>query len=318
MAVMSDPLVSVVLPTRDRQHLVVGAVRSVLGQTYDNLELFVVDDGSSVPVTLPADVGEDPRVTLIRIDHSVGAGIARDRAIARARGEFLAFCDDDDEWLPSKTSEQLAVLLADPDVVAVESGFEMRNGARVVFRYLPARRDAFLTLMTRPIMAPSAVMTRTAAVLDAGGFGSLERSHDWDLWLRMTEGRRVVALPIYHVLRRDHPPVPYRLHYEQQLTILEQRIVPLLRTLPIGDRDRILAHHLSVMGSYAAAGGQRRLARRLLIEAWRNHPSDPRPLARLMRTVIGERAWGIVVAFGRSVERAFKRIVGQDPHLVRF
>lgn len=311
-------LVSVIIPTRDRPLLATCAVRSVLAQTYPRLEVFLVDDGSESPVVLPADIADDRRLSLIRLDRSIGVGLARDLAIEQSRGELLAFCDDDDEWLPRKTEEQVTELIAHPEAVAVESGYEMRDGDRVVSRYLPAQRDAFRTLLLRPIMAPTVVMTRTAAVIEAGGFGQLSRTQDWDLWLRMTPGRSVIALPRYHAIRRDHPPVSSRIHYVEHRGIVDTRVKPALEELPPAERARILAYHDGVLGSYAAGAGSRRLARRHFLKAWRQQPSNVAPLIRIWRTVLGEMAWRAMVDATLVSRRSIRRLMGRDPFLQRF
>ncbi len=316
---MTDrPLVSVVVPTRDRQDLVPHAVRSVLGQTYPHLEVFVVDDGSSPAVQLPADIARDARITFVRLDEPAGSGPARDHAIERATGDLLAFCDDDDEWLPRKTEDQIAVLLADDRAVAVESGYEMQDGARLVYRYLPAHRDAYRTLLQRPIMAPTVVMARTRSVIEAGGFGRLERHHDWDLWIRMTKRRRVIALPRVHAVRRDHPELAFDLQLEFHQSFYEERIVPALDALPRSERARIEAHHLGVMGSYAAGAGSDERARALMLAGWKRRPTDVASLFRLTRTVIGERAWSVLIGGVHGLIRSGRRMTGRDPYLHRF
>src|SRR5262245_46065882 len=99
--------VSVVIPTYNRATLVVRAVRSVLSQTFPDLEVLVVDDASSEDVFDAVMRFGDPRVRYWR--HAVNRGVAaaRNTAMAHASGEFIAFLDDDDEWLPDKLMTQL-------------------------------------------------------------------------------------------------------------------------------------------------------------------------------------------------------------------
>src|SRR5204862_575845 len=101
-----EPLVSVILPTRNRPHSLETALRSALAQHYDNIEVWVVDDGSEPPVILAAEFMEDTRVHLLRLDRAGGPAVARNLAVEHCRGELLAFLDDDDEWLPDKTTRQ--------------------------------------------------------------------------------------------------------------------------------------------------------------------------------------------------------------------
>ncbi len=99
------PLVSVVVPTHNRARLLRRTLRSILAQHMVDLEVVVIDDGST------DDTGDvaatDPRVLVIRNRESAGVSAARNRGIAAARGEWIAFCDDDDLWSPDKLNRQL-------------------------------------------------------------------------------------------------------------------------------------------------------------------------------------------------------------------
>jgi len=99
--------VSVVIPTRRRPHLILRAVKSALAQTYDNIEVIVVLDGPD-ETTLPA-LGEcrDPRVRARTLPEHVGPSEARNAGVREAEGPWIAFLDDDDEWLPLKLEKQV-------------------------------------------------------------------------------------------------------------------------------------------------------------------------------------------------------------------
>lgn len=103
-------LVSVVIPTYNRAHLIRRAVASALAQTHGELEILVVDDGSQdETAAIVAAIG-DPRVHFIQRERNGGASACRNTGIARATGDFVAFLDSDDEWLPTLVEHQLAVL----------------------------------------------------------------------------------------------------------------------------------------------------------------------------------------------------------------
>jgi len=105
-----QPLVSVIIPTYGRDEKLVEAVRSVIEQTYDNIELFVVDDASPEPVeehlsSVPLESLTAVRV--IRHDENRGANTARNSGIDAANGKYVAFLDDDDRWVETKLSRQV-------------------------------------------------------------------------------------------------------------------------------------------------------------------------------------------------------------------
>ena len=111
-------LISVVVPTYDRSERMLGAaIDSILGQNVPSLELIVVDDGSAEPAApLVHSYGEQ---LLVHRQTNGGIGSARNAGIALAKGEFLAFLDSDDVWMPNKLTTQLAALSEDPELDAV-------------------------------------------------------------------------------------------------------------------------------------------------------------------------------------------------------
>jgi glycosyltransferase involved in cell wall biosynthesis len=98
----SRPIVSIVLPTYQREALIGRSIRSVLQQTYDEFELIVVDDGSTDATAEQVARLGDSRIRYIRLENNGGAAAARNAGIAHAAADFLAFQDSDDEWLPDK------------------------------------------------------------------------------------------------------------------------------------------------------------------------------------------------------------------------
>ncbi len=118
-------LVSVVIPTFNRASMVGEAIESALRQTYQRLEVIVVDDGSEDDT--PAVLARfSDRIRVIR-QSNAGAGVARNRAIDAARGDLIAFLDSDDEWLDFKLELQVAVLQAMPDIDFLFTEFRVRR-----------------------------------------------------------------------------------------------------------------------------------------------------------------------------------------------
>ena len=107
-------MVSVIIPTYKRQDFTARAVRSVLAQTYRDLEVLVVDDCSPEPITAAA-LGNDPCLRVIRHETNRGVGAARNTGVEAARGDVVAFLDSDDYWLPEKLQQQMAIYERQPD-----------------------------------------------------------------------------------------------------------------------------------------------------------------------------------------------------------
>lgn len=211
---MSRPSISVVIPTFNRASLLREAIESVLGQTYPELEVVVVNHGSTdatpdvlasfggsvVGLRLPADPGGCPAV-------------ARNAGLREARGELVAFLDDDDLWEPDKIGRQLQALSSFPEVVLVSSDAEQidENGVDLGVRYLAhaagAEGDAFERLVEDNVVIASSVLARRAALLEMGGFSedpALRAVEDYHLWLRLAARHPFAFIP--------EPLVRYRVH----------------------------------------------------------------------------------------------------------
>ncbi|HEX4773754.1 MAG TPA: glycosyltransferase family 2 protein [Bryobacteraceae bacterium] len=126
--------VSVVIPTRSRPDLVRRAIESVLEQTLTNFEVVVIVDGPDPITVATLQKLNDPRVRCIELERNVGGAEARNVGIRESRGEWIAFLDDDDEWLPTKLEAQLRVTesLADPRVVIASQYFEQTENDRFI------------------------------------------------------------------------------------------------------------------------------------------------------------------------------------------
>src|SRR5262249_32788271 len=107
MSTEAAPLVSIVIPTRNRPGLVTRAVRSALDQTFSAIEVIVVLDGPDEKTIRALAEVEDRRLCLVILTQSVGAQEARNAGVRKARGQWVAFLDDDDEWLPLKLERQI-------------------------------------------------------------------------------------------------------------------------------------------------------------------------------------------------------------------
>ena len=115
------PLVSAIIPTRDRPALLACAMRSAMRQTWPNLELIVVVDGPDPATAAYLETCNDPRLRVVFLDEQRGGSDARNAGVRAACGEWIAFLDDDDEWLPEKLAHQMRAAHAMPDWFPVVS-----------------------------------------------------------------------------------------------------------------------------------------------------------------------------------------------------
>lgn len=130
-----EPDISVILPTYNRTTTLAAAMTSVLGQSYGDLELIVVDDASSDDVEAVVTGFSDARIRYIRRGKNGGAAAARNTGLSAARGRLIAFQDSDDLWLPGKLERQLAFFDTLSDHVRVVIGGKIVYGRDPHFRY---------------------------------------------------------------------------------------------------------------------------------------------------------------------------------------
>lgn len=205
------PLVSIVLPTANRRERLGAALSSALAQTYDHLEVIVVDDASASAVDDIVEAVADPRARLIRRSVNGGAAAARNTGLKEARGDLIAFIDDDDRWDPVKVARQVAFLDAHPDmgVVTCDYRIERDTGGSTPLLFRGASRvDADQMLWANFVGSFSFVMVRRRLVepeltIDET-FASAE---DWDLWLRCSRLAPVgrVNEPLVAYVSHDGP-----------------------------------------------------------------------------------------------------------------
>jgi glycosyltransferase involved in cell wall biosynthesis len=188
--------VSVVVPTRNRPRFLRQAVASVLSQVDVDVEVIVIDDASDSPAAREALRFTDTRVRVDVRRHPGGAGRARNQGLARARGNWVAFLDDDDLLAPTRLRAHL------DDVGAAGFGFcgqLLVDPERRTVGALPAvsASGLFDRLRTKSsIGGPSAVVARTELVRQVVGFGEEYYAlADWDLWMRLASRATATATP---------------------------------------------------------------------------------------------------------------------------
>jgi glycosyltransferase involved in cell wall biosynthesis len=185
------PTVSVIIPARDRAKVIGRAIASVLAQTFQDFELIVVDDASRDGLAATITSFHDDRITLARLDSHGGAARARNAGITESRGEWIAFLDSDDEWLPDKLERQLtATGRSGASYDAVYSAcYRQRDGESPEVRpkgELPEGNLLDNLLRNKKGATASVYMVRRTALVRAKGFDErFPSANDIDLWLRL-------------------------------------------------------------------------------------------------------------------------------------
>ncbi|MDP6558706.1 MAG: glycosyltransferase [Candidatus Binatia bacterium] len=197
-------LVSVVIPTYNRWPIVCKAIDSVLAQSYEAIELIVVDDGSD------DESGEKlkkygSRITVLSQSRK-GVAAARNLGVGLSRGRYLAFLDSDDYWRRKKLEIQVAYMEAHPEVHLCQTEeIWLRNGIRVnpKMRHRKPSGDIFRPSLDLCLVSPSAVMIRRDLFERVGGFDtSFPVCEDYEFWLRIAVDTPVPLIPRPLVFKR--------------------------------------------------------------------------------------------------------------------
>lgn len=206
---VSNPTVSVIIPTFNRANLLMLAIQSVLDQTFSDFELIVVDDASTDNTQQKVMSINDPRIQYILHQQNSGECGTRNTGLTAAKGQFIAFLDSDDEWLPNKLEKQLALFQTLPaDVGVVYSWLKVINdqGHVIHMREPDIRGDVNDYLIYKNLIGtPSTVMIRKESIQPNLTFDTnLRCCGDWDMWLQISRNFRFDVIPEPLALYRDH------------------------------------------------------------------------------------------------------------------
>lgn len=285
-----QPLVSIVIPAYNNRRYLPAALDSCLAQTYPRCEVIVVDDGSTDGTDSLIRDRYGARVRLLRQSNR-GPSAARNAGIQAAHGDYVKFCDADDQLLPDITARSMAILAAQPGASVVHTRYHYvaEDGAT----HLPVKRPSLpsgdvycdLLLSNGDFVLTSAVTAPRRLLLDCGGFDeSLFVAEDWDLFLRLA-----AQVPFHYI---DDDLVLYRHHagnlHTASLKAAQGRLIAVQKAQATAlakgclDRaalDRLLAGRYQHLGIVYWRTGQRRAARAQFEQANR---IDPSPVRRLM------------------------------------
>jgi len=278
---VTSPAVDVVVPTRDRPQLLARALAAIAAQDYPaQVRVLVVVDRATADRSLERADGPRP-VTVLDNVRSPGLAGARNTGLLASRAPLVAFCDDDDQWLPGKLAAQVAALHRYPDAPMAGCGIQVRYEDRLVVRTLGLRRFSLADLLADRVaeLHPSTFLFRRALLLNTIGLvdedlpGSY--AEDYELLLRAARVAPLVTAAEVGVEVLWHR----QSYFEARWAMIAEALTWLLERYPeFADRP---AGRGRVRGQIAfayAAQGRRREAARWSLRALRDDPVQPRAL----------------------------------------
>ena len=200
--------VSVVIPTYNRYHLLKRAIQSVLNQTFQDIEIIVVDDGSTdgTQDLFVYPVNENPKIRYLRQNVNCGAQATRNAGIRKAKGDWIAFLDSDDEWLPEKLEKQIA-LATHEQLPVVHCECYVQNGNiddRRLFGVPPYAGEIYSLVLSHPGPMFQGLLVKKKCFEFIGLLDEdIQSYQEWDTAIRLAKNYRFgfIAEPlfVYHI-----------------------------------------------------------------------------------------------------------------------
>ena len=274
-------LVSVIIPTCNRVDLLKKALDSVLSQTYQNIEIVIVDDASSDETPVYCNSLNNERIFYYRLSSAKGGNHARNFGVEKSKGQFIAFLDDDDEWQPTKLSEQIRILINNRSIGLVYTGANVINvHHNVNYKITPKKRgDLSHSILTyNHIGTTSSVMMRRSVFSDAGMFDiSMPQLQDYDLWIRVCQICNIdyIEKPLinYYVHNSDSQVTTSVEKNKSSIEMIDKKYEHLLLKLTNRERKERFCQRYNAMGKRKLKNSESKEARRYFIKSFLSHPN---------------------------------------------
>jgi len=299
-----SPLVSVIIPTYNRAHLLGRAIQSVLNQTYQDFELIIVDDASSDNTEEVVKSFHDDRIKYIRHDENKGAGAARNTGIKAARGEYIAFQDDDDKWLPNKLEKQVKVLEdSPPEIGVVYTDFQRfdkksENKPKMV-KVMRISGDIHGALLEDNFIGTPTVLVKKQCFEKVGMFDEeLPQLEDWELWIRISKYYhfRYIKEPLV-----DSYEVAGGISSNAPAHIVARELILKKHFEDISQNSKLLAEHIYGIGTDLCHQGETKRGRSYILQAIKVYPFNIKFLLAAFVSLFGSKIYNKIAEIKRAV-----------------
>ena len=232
---MEDILVSVIIPTYNREKLILRSLNSVLNQSYKNFEVIVVDDGSTDNTAKILQELTDERVKIFKTENQ-GANAARNFGIKKAIGELIAFNDSDDEWHPEKLSKQVNFLIENKfDAVFCQMIVKKGNKGHLFPKKMNEKNKLKDLIFFYNFIGTPALLLKKELFSEIGSFDeNLPRMQDWDFAIRLCNKSNVgyQKIPLVNVYLGNNSISENNSFIEPSIDIIFQKYQCFIKNLP--------------------------------------------------------------------------------------
>ncbi len=259
---MVSPLVSVVIPAYNRELFIGPAIRSVQEQGIEDIEIVIVDDCSTDKTVEKINANGDPRIRLIRHEKNKGEAGARNTGVREARGQYVAYLDSDDQWLPGKLKAQLDHMASSAHAGGVYTlHYRLyKNGKKSIAGYAPdAQGLNFENLLVKgaSISAGSTLMFRRELYDQAGPYDETAPLYvDWDWLLRFVRIAPLDLIPVPYAVYEKNPNFRKGAVQKQAAEIFLAKYADAIESLPEKSRKECVSRiYLDIARCYVENEG---------------------------------------------------------------
>ncbi len=302
------PTVSIIIPTYNREHLLGRAIQSVLDQTYQNFELIIVDDGSTDDTEKLVKSFNSEKIRYIRHGENKGPSAARNTGIQSAKGDYIAFQDSDDEWMPRKLEKQIrAFETASPAVGIVYTGrYRIINDKKDYApptKWTPKDGDIFSSLLKVCFVCTPVVLVKRDCFERAGMFDErFPPFEDWELFLRMSR---------YYQFKYINEPLVIKYRQPDSITENQSACIKGLKQMletyfeDIKQDKTVLAMHYFGLGHLLYSNGKLSEGRNYFVRSLKAYPLDIRVVGALLVSLLGKSVYNMVAKSYREIMKPF-------------
>ena len=202
---LSNKLVSIIIPTYNRGNIIQETINSILNQTYQNFQVFIIDDGSTDNTKKIIHSFRDQRIEYIFQNHSGLPATGRNIGLKKANGDYVAFLDSDDLWFPRKLELQIKLFEKNPEILLIATNGVLfpRKYNNKVLSLKKNTKVSFKQLLEKNIIINSSVLLKKEVIENIGLLDEnlkLKYGEDFDYWLRLLRFRDNSILVIKEVL----------------------------------------------------------------------------------------------------------------------
>ena len=246
-------MISVIIPTYNRENTIERSLNSVLNQTYEDFEVIIIDVFSSDDTLSILSKFNDPRIRIIELNENNGANYARNIGIKSAKGEFIAFQDSDDFWLPNKLERQLEIFYEKNCDVVVCDMIGIDETTNGFYKLLSNDKNSgyitFEDLLYENFVSTQMVVGKKDVFLNNNFDVSLPRFQDWELFLRISKKESIFFI-------NDKLVIQYlqsnSLSKNSERALDGLSVINKKFNFDINNNKKVKAHHLYLMGVFSA------------------------------------------------------------------